>query len=98
MSLTNRPKRTAFVRGGSMLRRGAPKLDENGKPMRDARGKVSMSRTASRLSTPSTSKKHEIQPLRIHPVRERRPQIGQCHHCQHQRRRREIFLGFLVQG
>ena len=23
-----------------MLRRGAPKLDENGKPMRDARGKV----------------------------------------------------------
>ena len=91
MSLTNSPKRTAFVRGGSMLRRGAPKLDENGKPMRDARGKVSMSRTASRFSTPSTSKKHEIQPLRIHPVRERRPQIGQCHHCQHQRRRREIF-------
>ena len=25
---------------GTMLRRGAPKLDENGKPMRDARGKV----------------------------------------------------------
>ena len=33
------PKGQLLSEGGTMLRRGAPKLDENGKPMRDARGK-----------------------------------------------------------
>ena len=34
------PKGQLLSEVGTMLRRGAPKLDENGKPMRDARGKV----------------------------------------------------------
>ena len=51
------PKGQLLSEVGTMLRRGAPKLDENGKPMRDARGKVFMSRTASGPSTPSTSKR-----------------------------------------
>ena len=34
------PKGQILSEVGTMLRRGAPKLDENGKPMRDARGKV----------------------------------------------------------
>ena len=34
------PKGQFLSEVGTMLRRGAPKLDENGKPMRDARGKV----------------------------------------------------------
>ena len=34
------PKGQLLSKVGTMLRRGAPKLDENGKPMRDARGKV----------------------------------------------------------
>ena len=34
------PKGQLLSEVGTMLRRGAPKLDENGKPMRDPRGKV----------------------------------------------------------
>ena len=34
------PKGQLLSEVGTMLRRGAPKLDENGKPMRDAHGKV----------------------------------------------------------
>ena len=34
------PKGQLLSEVGTMLRRGAPKLDENGKPLRDARGKV----------------------------------------------------------
>ena len=34
------PKGQLLSEVGTMLRRGAPKLDENGKPMRDARGKI----------------------------------------------------------
>ena len=34
------PKGQLLSEVGTMLRRGAPNLDENGKPMRDARGKV----------------------------------------------------------
>ena len=34
------PKGQLLSEVGTMLRRCAPKLDENGKPMRDARGKV----------------------------------------------------------
>ena len=34
------PKGQLLCEVGTMLRRGAPKLDENGKPMKDARGKV----------------------------------------------------------
>ena len=34
------PKGQLLSEVGTMLRRGAPKLDENGKPMQDARGKV----------------------------------------------------------
>ena len=34
------PKGQLLSEVGTMLRRGVPKLDENGKPMRDARGKV----------------------------------------------------------
>jgi len=34
------PKGQLLSEVGTMLRRGAPKLDENGKPIRDARGKV----------------------------------------------------------
>ena len=34
------PKGQLLSEVGTMLRRGAPKLDENGKPMRDAKGKV----------------------------------------------------------
>ena len=34
------PKGQLLSEVGTMLRRGAPKLNENGKPMRDARGKV----------------------------------------------------------
>ena len=34
------PKGQLLSEVGTMLRRGSPKLDENGKPMRDARGKI----------------------------------------------------------
>ena len=38
--LVTDPKGQLLSEVGTMLRRGAPKLDENGKPLRDARGKV----------------------------------------------------------
>ena len=69
---------------------GAPKLDENGKVMRDSRGKVIYEPYRIKvLNTINFKKSMKYNPLRLYPVGERHPQIGQCHHCQHQRRRRK---------
>ena len=90
------PKGQLLSEVGTMLRRGAPKLDENGKPMRDARGKVIYEPYRIKvLNTINFKKEHEIQPLRLHPQRKGYFEAGQCHYRQHQRRRgknpRRIF-------
>lgn len=51
------PKGQLLSEVGTMLRRGAPKLDENGNPCGMPAGRSSMSRTALKSSTPSTSKR-----------------------------------------
>ena len=59
----------------------------------------SMSRTASRSSTPSTFKKSmKYNPLRLHSQRKGYFKAGQCHHRQHQRRRGKILRRFLGEG
>ena len=68
-----------------MLLHGAPKLDENGKPVRDGRGKVIYEPYRIKvLNTINFSKSMKYNPLAYVRSGEGYPQTGQCHHCQHE--------------
>ncbi len=90
------PKGQLLSEVGTMLRRGAPKLDENGKPMRDAHGKVIYEPYRIKvLNTINFKKSMKYNPFAYIRSRKGHPETGQCHHCQHQRRRRKILRRFL---
>ena len=60
------PKGTVLVECGKMLQRGTPKLDKDGKPVRNAKGKIVYEPYKSGYSIPLTSRKVcTLTPLRI---------------------------------